>query len=346
MPLGTFDTHDLIRVIETVKPDIQPYWLTMFPGQINFDQEYIDFDVVDQQNRRLAPFVSPLAQGKVQKELGFSTKRFKPAYIKPKDVVDPTKLLKRRAGEALMGSLSMEARREAYVTQKLLEHREMIDRRMEWMAANAIINGSVTVSGEDYPTQVVDFQRNANRTVTLSGGALWTAAGTSDPYANFETWFQLIQSTTGYVVDRITMGTTAWNALRAHALTIDRLDTNFLGSSLQIDRDPLVEAQIVRQVGRVSGVPIYVYSQVYTDDAGNNVNMLDQRDVVLTASRGVEGVRCFGGIMDKKAGYQPLTYFVKMWEQEDPSVEYLMTQSAPLMVPMRADCTLRARVTA
>jgi hypothetical protein len=318
----------------------------MFPGQINFEQEHIDFDVVDQQNRRLAPFVSPLVQGKVQTELGYSTKRFKPAYIKPKDVVDPTKLLKRRAGEALMGSLSMEARREAYVAQKLREHREMIDRRFEWMAARAIIDGAVTVAGEDYPTQVVDFQRNGNRTITLSGGALWTAAGTSSPYSNFETWFQLIQASTGYIVDRITMGTLAWNALRVHADTLDRLDTNFRGSSLQIERDPLVQAQIARLVGNVSGVPIYVYSQVYTDDAGNSVNMLDQRDVVLTASAGIEGMRCFGGIMDKKAGYQPATYFPKMWEQEDPSVEYLMTQSAPLMVPLRADCTLRARVVA
>lgn len=344
MPLGSFDTHELVRVIETLKPDLEPYWLNMFPGQINFEQEYIDFDIVDSANRRLAPFVSPLVQGKVQKDLGFSMKRFKPAYLKPKDTVDPTKLIRRRAGEALMGSLSLEQRREAYVAGKLAEHRAMIDRRFEWMAAMAIINGAVTVSGEDYPTQVVDFQRNANRVVTLTGTALWTDTTNSDPYANLETWFGLIQSSTGYVVDRITIGVDAWKALRAHPKTEKMLDTNIRGSNVQIEREPLNSAIVSRLVGYISNVPIYVYSQVYDTDAGVSTQILPQDSLVLTASAGIDGVRCFGGIMDKKAGYQALTYFPKMWEQEDPSVEFLMTQSAPLMVPLRSDCTLKAKV--
>ena len=34
-----------------------------------------------------------------------------------------------------------------------------------------------------------------------------------------------------------------------------------------------------------------------------------------------------------RAGLKPLAMFPKMWDVEDPSATYTMTQSAPLMVP-------------
>jgi hypothetical protein len=342
MSLGTYDTHDLVRVIETLTPDVSNYWSQFFPNAMNFDQEFIDFDLVDH-TRRLAPFVSPLVQGKVQTDRGYSSKRFKPAYIKPKDVIDPSKIIKRRAGEPLMGSLSLQQRRDAKVAEILSEHRKMIDRRLEWMAARAIIDGSLTITGESYPTAVVAFQRNANRTVVLTGTNLWTDTVNSDPLTNFETWLALIQSSTGYIVNRATMGVTAWQAFRVHPKVKDLLSTQIKGSALSVDRDPL-NGTVARKVGEVSGVEIYVYADVYDADDGTVTQMLSQDTVVLTASAGIEGVRCFGAIMDGAAGYQPLTYFPKTWVQEDPSAEYLMTQSAPLMVPLRADCTMKVKV--
>lgn len=342
MSFTTYDTHTLLRVVETLTPDIQPYWLPMFPSVVTFDQEYIDFDIVDRQ-RRLAPFVAPTSQGQIQKALGFTAKRFKPAYVKPKDVIDPARLIRRRAGEALMGSLSTGQRRDAIVTQTLAEHRAMIDRRLEWMAAQAILNGSVTVSGENYPTTVVDFGRNAGHTITLTGTALWTDTVNSDPLANLETWYALVQQKTGYVVDRVTMGVTAWQAFRKHPVVKDALDTRYLGGNANIDRSPL-NGFSAREVGRIGNVVFWVYADVYDADDGTATQMLPQDNVVLTASAGIEGIRCFGGILDKANGYQPAVYFPKMWEENDPSVEYLMTQSAPLVVPLRPNCTVRAKV--
>ena len=46
------------------------------------------------------------------------------------------------------------------------------------------------------------------------------------------------------------------------------------------------------------------------------------------------------------ADLQALDIFPKMWKNPDPSVIYLMSQSAPLMIPSRPNCTLRARVVA
>ncbi|ECV8069561.1 major capsid protein, partial [Salmonella enterica subsp. enterica serovar Typhimurium] len=77
---------------------------------------------------------------------------------------------------------------------------------------------------------------------------------------------------------------------------------------------------------------IWVNTQKYRDQNDQEQFLMKQK-AVMGISSAIEGVRCFGAILDKGAGYQALDYFPKMWDQEDPSVEYLMSQGAPLMVP-------------
>ena len=98
--------------------------------------------------------------------------------------------------------------------------------------------------------------------------------------------------------------------------------------------------------GQIGAFNIYVYSDVYEDETGTMQPMMDPRDVLLEAEGGFDGVRAFGAIMDADAGLQALDIFPKMWKNPDPSVIYLLSQSAPLMIPSRPNCTLRARVVA
>jgi hypothetical protein len=65
---------------------------------------------------------------------------------------------------------------------------------------------------------------------------------------------------------------------------------------------------------------------------------------VLVGSTGIDGVRHFGAIRDLKAGIQARQYFVKSWEEEDPSRRFLLMQSAPLLVPYRPNAVLSATV--
>jgi hypothetical protein len=59
------------------------------------------------------------------------------------------------------------------------------------------------------------------------------------------------------------------------------------------------------------------------------------------------GYRCFGAIIDPYANYQSLEIFPRNWmEMGDPAVEYLLHQSAPLMVPVNPNGTLRVRAVA
>jgi hypothetical protein len=342
MPIGIYDTAELVKVIRTVKAP-SSYWLDLaFPTVVTFDTKEIDFDYVDK-NRRLAPFVSPLAQGVPLKQQGYLTRRFTPAYIKPKDVVDPARLLKRQAGEALMGSLSPAQREDLIVADILETHRFAIERRWEWMAARAVIDGAVTVSGPDYPTSSVSFSRDASMSKNLTGTARWSEA-TSTPLADIETWMQEMHRLSGYTPTRITMGINAWDAFKSHADVKEMLDTR-RGSKNQMESGPGngMPWQYRGSLDSAGGLEVWTYNDIYEDDAGNSVNFLDQDTVVLT-SPAVEGVRAFGAIMDRRIGWAATPMFSKMWEQEDPSALYLMTQSAPLMIPTRPNASLKAKV--
>lgn len=349
MSLGTYDTQVLQGLIQTLFTP-STYWLDTFFGSTQtFEQEYIDFDILVGA-RRMAPFVSPLVQGKPLMAQGYKTSRFKPAYIKPKDIIDPNRIIKRRAGEPLNGSLSLQARKDAVVSDVLTEHKAQITRRLEWMACQAVVTGKVTVSGADYPTQIVDFGRRASHTVVNTGTALWTDTVNAVPLTDLENWTIQFQVDTGYVVDRVTMGTSAWKAYRKHPQVVAQLNTLQRGTTDSLNPSILAAgvAQLVGYVG-LSQLPIYVYNDIYEDVTSTLaspvfVPFLPVNQVVLTSSQGIQGVRAFGAILDGAAGYAAAETFSKNWIEEDPSVEYIMTQSAPLMIPTRPDCSWSATV--
>src|SRR5574343_772492 len=100
---GIYDSITLTKTVTRLRPVPTFFLDTFFPEVIYSDKEEIYFDIVDNKPR-IAPFVHPMHQGKLIEEQGYSTKSFKPAYIKDKRVHNPLKALKRRAGEQINGA--------------------------------------------------------------------------------------------------------------------------------------------------------------------------------------------------------------------------------------------------
>lgn len=345
---GLYTTYQLLAVQRKIKR-LPAFFLQWFTSQINFQEDKIAFDKVFDDLTRLAPFVAPNVQGKVIREEGYNAVAFKPAYVKPKHVVDPNMIIPRQPGEALgTGSLSIDQRRAAVIAFLLMKHRAMHENTWEWMAAQALINGYVDVSGELYPTTRVDFRRDPS----LVGTVDWTAAG----YESAQTFEDIGMmkrksadlSVSGAVTRSIIMGGDAWGQfVKINQKTLygegGLMDKRLGGSDTSVTRmwDGL---EGVEYMGRVSGLngqgsfDIYVNTQKYRDE-NNQSQFLFPQNKILGIADAVDGVRCFGAILDKQAGYQALEYFPKMWENEDPSVEYLMTQGAPLMVPRDSNAT-------
>ena len=336
MTIQLYDTYTLAGVIETIKP-LNTFWRDLcFRAQQNFDTPYIDFDMVSK-GRRLAPFVAPTVQGKVMKSQGFSTKRFTPAYIKEKRTYDPTATFKRRPGEKYAGDMSPSARRDAIVAGLLADQREAIERRQEWMCAQAVLTGGLTIASPEYGNVVIDFGRAANQTIVLAGGATW--AVTNDATVNvvddLETWASLILESSGYAASDVVMGLEAWKVFRKKQAVKDALDTNYRGSDAALSIFTPTDGAAVQYRGMIGPFRIWTYNDVYEDDSGTLQPLMNQKSVCVLNPAGLEGVRAFGAIVDAEAGYQSMELFPSNWREKDPSAEFFMIQSAPLMIPVR-----------
>jgi hypothetical protein len=337
MPNGvTYDTATLQGVLQNLTY-FDPFLLALFfPDVVTFETETIAFDIVEK-DLKLAPFVSPLVAGKVQRAQGGAVKTFRPAYLKPKDVVSPNRVFKRRPGEAIGGALSPEARANAIVADILADHRDQILRRLEAQAAEILRTGKTVVSGEDYPTSEVDYGRNAANTIALTGTAKWGEAD-ADPISDIEDWAALAEAPINtLVMDRVAYRNFLKNADVKALLDGDR------NSRSQLESGP-DNGKLYSYKGNLSGdTEVWVYSGYYHDAAGAKVPFLPT-GTVLAASPAVEGIRAFGAIHDAKAGYQALEYFQKNWISEDPAQEFILTQSAPLLIPRRINAVVAATV--
>ena len=179
MPIEVHDTVELMGVLRNF-PQENLFWLDRyFPRSYFSNSEWIEFDEIET-NRRLAPFVVPNVQGQPMRMAGYETTRIKPAYLKPKNALDTSHVLRRRPGEQWGGSMTPAQRDNAIVLDVLAMQADSIRRRWNWMACEVLKNGSVTIAGENYPTRLVDFERNAANSVTLAGTTAWNGAD-ADP---------------------------------------------------------------------------------------------------------------------------------------------------------------------
>jgi len=348
-----FELYDLATLLQVRRRvDNAPvFWLNFFGRQINFETPYIDFENVNRRYRKLAPFVAPNVQGRVISSQGSRLTRYAPAYVKPKSVIDPNKVIARQPGEVPYQPLSNAQRRDAVIAEETRDHKARLTNRNEWLAANAVIFGSVTISGEDYPTKFVDFGRDPSLTVILTGAAKWDQT-TAKPMADIKGVRRKAADLSGVRIRRVIFGEGAWD-LFATRMEFDNpqsgnlLDTTFRGSETSVSRllDGFEGAEYAGTLTGVNGqgrIECWVYSGSYDDDTGAQVAYMHTYDVVGVGE--FDGVRCFGAIQDARAGYQALEVFMKNWENQDPSVEYLLSQSAPLMVPGEPNATFRIRV--
>lgn len=328
-----FSTNVLTGVVNSLQTPPQ-FLLDNFFRTVQTEQsEEVHFDVMNDV-MKLAPFVMPTVEGQVVTEQGYTTKTFKPAYIKPKTPWDPNKAIKRTAGEAIGGSLSPEQRRNIQINNILGEHKVMLERRLEVMASEVIRTGQVTIVGDKYPQVVVSFGRDAALTFTLDGSAEWGDSGVN-PLDTLQDAALLVQEKSGATANQVVMDVKAWKLFRSDSYVKERLDKQRALSSVPALSQNAILGSGAQYMGTVDLFEIYVYSGYYKTDAGVLTKIIPDYTVLLAGD--MMGVRAYGAILDESAGMQALPLFSKSWVTEDPSRRWIMTQSAPILVPYRVN---------
>lgn len=339
------DIYSTLELLEVIDQTYRPSTFltnTFFPEVQTFDTAAISFDRLSGA-RRLAPFVSPCVEGRPIRRRGFSTESFSPAYVKPKMALTPCNVTTRLPGERIGGSLSLAQRRELQLAADLQELVDIIDNRLEWMAAQALVYGYVDVVGDDYPLVRVDFQRNAGNSVVLAGANLWSAT-TGKPVSNLDTWAGTVAQNQGGTVTDVLLGANVWAPLSQNPEFKDLYkNVQPIGGQLPTllpgvqDNDQKVYRGVFGQFR------LWTYNATYTDQNGVTQFYLPPDEVQLVAKQTLRGVQAFGAIQDLQS-LAAVKYFPKMWPQQDPSLIYTMVQSAPLLVPRVTNSTFRAKV--
>lgn len=338
--MDIFSTGVLTRTINYL-PQPSSFLLDRyFPDVIVSDKEVIYFDVMNGK-RRMSPFVSPLVQGKIVESQGHVTNSLIPAYIKDKRVFDPTRPFRRAPGEMLAGDMSAEQRAQALMAIEMEDQKQMFTRRMEWMAAQALATGGYTISGEKYQTVVINFGRASAQQVVLSGGARWGQAGVA-VLDNLQTWASAMLKLSGLFPTDIVMDVNAWEIFRKDPTVVQQ--RQFFQNPNPLDIQSAVGgggtgAQYMMSIG---GFKVFVYQEWYVDDNGTEQPMLPANTVMLLSPL-MEGVRHFGAIKDYES-LSAVPYFAKSWLERDPSVRYVLFQSAPLVVPYRPNASFAVTV--
>lgn len=338
--MDIYGTTTINRVVRDMRR-FPSFLLGLFFGEIEESEtEDIKFDV-ENKRPRISPFVSPLVEGQLVESAGYVTKTFTPAYVKDKRVHNPKRGFRRTIGETIGGNTTPGNRLAMALSSDLADQQEMLTRRKELMASEVLRTGKATITGEKYPTVVVDFGRDAALTVAKTTGTKWGENGVS-PYKDVEAWSLLVHQKSGVYPTEVVMDVAAWQAYRDDVTLGKLLDVRRLNDVEMLRYGAIIEAGGVYQ-GRVGNQTIWLYNNSYVDENGNTQNFLPAGSVIL-GSAGIEGVQHHGAIQDIEAGLQAMESFTKSWVEKDPSVRVLLMQSAPLVVPYRPNASFYASV--
>lgn len=338
-----YETWELDALVENLERP-NPFLLRMFFGNVRQSEAAtIEWDIVEG-GRRMVPFVSPLVSGRPMRGRGSRVEQFKPAYVKPKGYITPQDGFTRRPGEPYGGNMTPKQRVDRILAEKIADHEDMLDNRLEWMAAKALVDGSITVSGEDYPSVVVDFGRHSDLEDTLASGARWsqTTAAPLDDIENMA--IDIRKRSYGAVADTVVMDGSAWGYFRTRMIDNVLFNTQRRLGTAQINSGPRanVDGELVGDIG--GRFNIYVYDGYYEDEAGDMQPYLPQYTALIASSKGIEGRTHYGAIQDLQANLIATRMFHKTKEQFDPSAVELLSQSAPLVAPRRPNACARLTV--
>lgn len=337
-----FHVRSMVEAVQILKPPSSFFLNTFFRGTpIESPSDTIEIDV-EKHKRRLAPFVSPIAAAKAGQRNGYSAYKFTPPYVKPLRESNAANYLKRNPGENPYSGRTIAQRAAGLMAKDLAEMDQEINRTEEWLAAQQLAEGTVTVTGEGV-SATIDFQRDSAHNVastSLTGGAGWNG-GSAKPLTDLRTYKRLILKDSGHVADTAVFGLTAWSDFIGNAQVIDYFDKlHIVPGSLQ-PQGQMIGGQFM---GTCEGLELWLYSDWYLDASEAEQPMIPE-DYVILGNTMTRAERNYGAIQNDEAIF-PARRWPSSWRENNPPIRYVMLESAPLPVAHEPDAFVRLDVRA
>lgn len=341
--LDIFEPRTMLEGVMQMKP-VQRFFLDNFFSEVRtFDTINVDVDIY-KEKRRIAPFSNPLLEGKTVDNIGFKTRSYKPAYVKPKMRTTAQQILNTRSvGSPLLVPEDPKAKAAAKLGADFAELDNMIARREEWMALQALQTGEIHIAG-DGDDRTVEFDFDPDHIEVLTNLDAWNATGAgyrSDPINDLLTWRRLVLRDSGMAPTDCVLGNNAAMAFLNHPLVRDWFNRwNFIPGQINVAAvGNVIEYGFIPALG----MRLYTVNEWFIDPADDlEYEMLDPNKVLLL-NRAARTARLYGAIQDLD-GLVGVPRFPKSWIDNDPSVRWAQLQSAPLPVINQPDAFFVATV--
>lgn len=320
MALDINQTYTLLQAINQTYPPQTLFRDTFFPNIVTFPTESVLIDY-KKGTRKMAPFVVR-GGGKNVARSGFNTKEYKPPMMAPTRPVTVEDITKRSLGENVFSTRTPEQRAQELRAADIAEMQDMCVRRIEWMCAQAMLNGAFTAKGyaDDGKTAIEDtitYPEWAQK-VTLTGEDLWTA-DIADIYGNLEDASKIVSRNSGRVPG-IGIGSydTCKKILNSKSV-LDKLMIPDRNNMALMSIQPRIITPGVTRIGLIQALnlEIYAYDGIYEDEDGNIQQYIP--DGMFVIGNQGRGSQLFGAVtqMDNDGVTRTYegSYVPKVWNE-------------------------------
>lgn len=312
MALNLDDTRTLLDVVERSFKPATTLVDTFFPGVRTFVTETVDMEY-RKGARRMAPFVVPGTKGVNIARPASTVRTYKAPLMKPKRVIEVSDIMRRGFGENIYSQRTPAERAQEMRANDLAEQVDSCVRRQEWMAAQALINGSYEVAGyaDDGKTALIDtvtFDGFDNK-ITISGSGLtWDNAGTADIFNDIGDASATIRRNAGLIP---TVAICSANVakylidsekIRQYLLVPSRDNLALMSIQPRLTRPDLM------RVGYISALSldIYAYDGGYENEEGEFTPYIPDDHMIIGVPG--RGKRLFGAVTQLEEDRQYHTY--------------------------------------
>lgn len=328
--INIYKTRTMLGAIKHIPSNEQFLMDTFCKRSRTFATESFDIDFV-KGKKKLAPFVAKYKNGVMVERNQITTKNYAPEKIQPMRPITVETLEQRLAGEAVYSDRTPADRKSELLADDLRELKDIVDRRKEWMVAQALTTGgfSAPVMADDGVYDTVNFDYGHTQKESKS----WANAETSTPLDDLQDMYDLVGEGCGEYPTHVIMGADAIKKFMASKQVLEAMDKkHFIIGMIE----PSVKSKHVQFIGKLlrPNVEIYTYAESYVADNGEVAKFIPANTVVVACDDIFEME--YGAVTQMENGdFQ--TYagelVPKYWVNEGDDVANVRVTSKPIPVP-------------
>jgi len=349
-----FEPRTMLRAVQQRKEPKKFFRDRFFKDRPVSQTENIDVDFKRGQ-RRMAPVVSIHSSGRIIERIGYKRNTITPPLMLPKKVITWEDAIKTLPGENIYEGKSPEERVAALLGQDILELDDMSVRREEWMCAQSLITGAISIPDEESaladpsnPKNVFEIDFGLEHTSTNQSTTVWdnyelvtgsTDQWKSNPLTDIKAWGLAVKQATGITPDTLVLSDDLVDIFLNHPAVVAKsriLEIRLLSVAPEIkasdDGAAFIGTYLVPGLGDVN---VYSYPEWYIDDVtGTEMPMLPANTALLLSTKS-DFRLAYGAYYDVALMQMaPVSRYPRQWIDMDGNRRFFQLVSRPLPAPV------------